>query len=80
MSEDTNRQARITAIKLWEKQDHSFIEIVAIYNSTFGTKHFPELFNSQADLAYQKTLPGKRTGKEFAKDLQDIFLGDGFFG
>jgi hypothetical protein len=84
MSEDRDRQNRLTWIKQREKAGLSFVEIVNNYNATFGTKHFGELFGSKAELAGEqvKALPGKkRDAKEFVKDMHDVFLGeDGFLG
>lgn len=73
---DTDRQKRITALKLWEQQGHSFIEIVNNYNATFGTNHFAEVLGNPLALPKHK-----RTGKELVQDAKDIFLGeDGFLG
>jgi hypothetical protein len=58
---------------MWEKQGHSFIEIVNNYNATFGANHFAEVLGNPA-------LPGKRTAKQFGQDLKDVFIGDGFLG
>jgi hypothetical protein len=75
MSEDRERQVRITWIKQREKTGLSFIEIVNAYNATFGTNHFSEVLGS-----YAKALPPKRTAKEFVKDVHDVFIGDNFLG
>jgi hypothetical protein len=76
-SEDRERQVRIAWIRQRETMQPklSFIEIVNAYNATFGTNHFSEVLGS-----YAKALPPKRTAKEFAKDVHDVFLGDGFLG
>lgn len=73
--EDLQRQIRIAKLKIWEKQGHSFVEIVMMYNATFGTDHFAEIFGMTA-------LPEKkRNGKQLAKDIHDVMLGeDGFLG
>ena len=76
-SEDRERQVRIAWIKQRENVQPrlSFIEIVNAYNATFNTNHFSEVLGS-----YAKALPPKRSAKEFAKDLQDVFIGDNFLG
>ena len=73
MSEDRNRQIRIAWIKQREKTGLSFLEIVNAYNATFKTNHFAEVLGNPQ-------LPVKKDAKQFAKDLHDVMLGDGFLG
>lgn len=75
MSEDRDRQVRITWIKQKELlRNLSFLEIVNAYNATFGTNHFAEVLGNPL-------LPkSKRTPQQFAKDVHDVFLGENGFG
>jgi hypothetical protein len=71
MSADKDRQFRIAWIKDRELHKFSFLEIVNAYNATFGTNHFAEVLGNPQ-------LAVKKDTKQFGRDLQDIFLGDGF--
>jgi hypothetical protein len=79
MSEDTQRQIRIAKIKQWESQHHSFLEIVLMYNATFGTNHFAEVLSKDplVETAARALLTdGQDTkAKRFVKDLETIFFG-----
>jgi hypothetical protein len=75
---DVDRQRRIAQIKTWEQQRHSFLEIVIMYNSTFGTCHFAEVLAGDAlEVRAFKALPSPNTRsiKSFAENLEEIFFG-----
>jgi hypothetical protein len=40
---DNQKQLRILMIKKWVNNGYTFLEIVAMYNAEFGTKHFNDI-------------------------------------